>query len=68
MAAARSNAESWHMRGRLPVGARVYDEQDRRHVGRLDAVFASGVHRVTFDNGTRADVPEGRVRRAGKGE
>lgn len=59
---------SFHMIGRLPTGTRVYDVHDERHVGRLDAIMWNNDHRVTFDNGLRADIPKARVRRAKEGE
>lgn len=64
---ARTHAESWHTRRQLPTGTRAYDEHDERHVGRVDAVLWNRDHRITFDNGTRADVPQRRVRRAAEG-
>lgn len=63
-----TNGESWHMRGRLKTGTRVYDVHDERHIGRLDAIFASGDHRVTFDNGLCADIPARRIRKAKEGD
>lgn len=58
------NADSWHMRGRLPTGTRIYDIHDERHVGRVDAVMLDGSYRVTFDNGWRGDIPQHRARKA----
>ena len=60
---------SWHMIKAVPTGSRVYDVHDERHVGRVDAMLEGGhIYRVTFDNGTRADIPKHRVRKAAKGD
>jgi len=63
MSRAYRHADSWHVRGQFPTGTRVYDVQDERHQGRVDA-FLDGKYRVTFDNGFRGDIPRARARKA----
>lgn len=63
MARVTRHADSWHVRGQLKTGTRVYDVHDERHEGRIDAVLNLNTYRVTFDNGLRADIPKRRIRR-----
>lgn len=53
---------SWHVADQPPLGARVYDVHDPRHVGRLEAVLWSGTYVIRFGRKTLAHVPKARVR------
>lgn len=50
-------AQSWAGHDHLRVGDLVV-ERDSRHVARIDAIFPTGVARITYiDTKWRADVP-----------